>query len=73
MRENCTYGSEGREQELPYPYRQTASGSSPVRLVLACKSKFGAIALLRYVRWFSPFVISTPVLIAQLAWKGSEK
>gem|GEM_PF-5760268 len=25
MRENCTYGSEGREQELPYPYRQPAA------------------------------------------------
>jgi hypothetical protein len=32
--------------------------------LLACKSKVGAIALLRYVRWVSPFVTTTPVVIA---------
>ncbi len=27
MRENCMYGSEGRERNLPYPYRSQARAS----------------------------------------------
>jgi len=41
--------------------------------LLACKSKVGAIELLRYVRWVFLFVTAAPVFIEQLALKGSKK